>query len=513
MKNKNIIIDKYESVNRYKNDGQPFFQTEKYIETVDSLEEYKNLTSELSLKSRIDLIFKSIGINPEKLSLYNKLIKLVQFVPFVMPNFNLLLLGDKGTFKSSPYHCYSNYAHIISGIPSKAELRGAKNISDSIALLEKLLLIIEEIADDTSGTSLPFMKESFQSRRYEDRDGKEKITTTSVVFIGNNYLTIDNIEDLREPSIINGGVPKALTDEAFLDRINAVIYTDEKFKLKDSLFLGANDEGLHIHILMKSFLELRQIEYNIDFNQSYNEPRDNSRVLATVKGLCKILYPNNDAPIHVIEGLANFALHLRYIGREFKLPFPSSSIKFLIDAMNLCDIEEFCLLSDRILIKKHTKQYFEKIALCEWGMEKNRLELDFFKSINSNVSTSIANININNSTNFIIEQEYYPLYSNKHTFSFEGSLIKKEKENYVENAEFNLLLIEKIKFSVMYPNHFSFPKNKLRPWKEFKEDELVRIVKKALNIECRDIHLKKSTYSYENGNNFKLINFSEYLIQ
>lgn len=513
MKQQKIMINKSESVNKYKNDNLPFFTTEKNVETIDSLNQYKELTNGLSVKARIDLVIRSLGINPEKISLYNKLIKLVQFVPYVMPNYNLFLLGDKGTFKSTPYRCYSEYPKVSPGTPTKAELRGAKNNGDSVPLLDQGLLVFEEIADDTTGGSLSFLKEALQSGVYEDKDGKTRSTATSAVFIGNNYMKIDTIEKLQKSSIITDSVPKTLTDKALLDRINAFIYVDEKFKLKNSLFLETNDEGLNINILMESFIKLRTDEYNINFNKNYEEPRDNSRVLATVKGLCKILYPNNDAPAHIIDGLATFGFHLRYIGSEFKTPFSSSSIPFLVDVMELHDVEEFCLFQDRILIKGKEDSCFKKIALSEWGIEKNDLELSFFKSNSPNISTVIANIDVNNSTNFIIEQEYYPLYSSKHTFSSDGSLIKRKKENYEENSEFNLLLIEKIKLYILNPNTSQFPKSKLRPWKEISESQLLEKIKEIFDISNDKVQLKKSNYSYDDKNIFKLINFSDYITE
>ena len=63
----------------------------------------------------IDLLIRSIGIEPASLDERAKRAALLRMVPFVERNYNLVELGPRGTGKSHLFQQISPYAHLISG--------------------------------------------------------------------------------------------------------------------------------------------------------------------------------------------------------------------------------------------------------------------------------------------------------------------------------------------------------------------------------------------------------------
>lgn len=501
---KNIIIEKQKSILSFQNEGIPFCDTEENFEIESSLETYTEIMKNLCLNQRINLIIRTLGFNPDTLTLYYKLNLLIQLAPYVMKKFNLMILGEKGTAKSTPYASYSAIPKILSEFPTLATLRGAKTEEQSIPLLNNQILIFEEIGANIDRVTLQFLKEVLQRYIFTDKSGKEIKIEVSTCFIGNNYTNISSISDLKKKNTIFNGISTSLIDDAFKDRFNAVLYRDEKFKLKEYHFLKKDEGGININLFINALTKLKENDYNIENNYNFDTPRDCARVFSTVKAFCKLLYPEGNISKVIINGLFDYAFHLRKIGESYHNPF--NSLEFLIEALGLKNIENISLVNHRLLIKKNGEPYFFKIPLTEWALEHNRKELEYFKMENE-ISPYIATIDIDNSTEFCIKQEYHPLSSSKHTFNKLGELIVLNKENYAMNSEYNILLIENIK------NHFiinsTLSKGDLKPWKEFSTSDLKLIVN---SIFCfSNLELLKSEYSYDNHNNFKIINFYRYI--
>jgi ATP-dependent Lon protease len=63
----------------------------------------------------IDLLLRSIGLEPESLDDRAKRVVLLRMVPFVERNYNMVELGPRGTGKSHLFQQISPYSHLISG--------------------------------------------------------------------------------------------------------------------------------------------------------------------------------------------------------------------------------------------------------------------------------------------------------------------------------------------------------------------------------------------------------------
>ena len=63
----------------------------------------------------IDLLFQTVGFDPEMFGRRSKLLQLMRLIPFVERNYNLIELGPKGTGKSHIFSEFSPHGILISG--------------------------------------------------------------------------------------------------------------------------------------------------------------------------------------------------------------------------------------------------------------------------------------------------------------------------------------------------------------------------------------------------------------
>ena len=81
----------------------------------DVLDAFARGRRAVSTKEWIDLLIRSIGLEPSTLNDRAKAVALLRMVPFVERNFNFVELGPRGTGKSHLFQQISPYAHLISG--------------------------------------------------------------------------------------------------------------------------------------------------------------------------------------------------------------------------------------------------------------------------------------------------------------------------------------------------------------------------------------------------------------
>lgn len=229
-----MLVLKSNSIKNFKEKEIGFYITEPKINIKDF--SYTSFMSNKSLNCRIGDFLKSIGFNPEKMTLYNRLCFLIQFIPYVNSNYFLLLLGSKGTFKSTPYSCYSDEAYIESGIGTEANWRGHNNDNNLVPLLAKKIVVREEVAKDMNDGIIGLLKNTAQSRKYIKYLKEESDTKTSVILTRNIYSTLDNLNQLGNKEFIFYEMSENFKDDAFLDRFNCTIFRDKRFKVTEDMF-------------------------------------------------------------------------------------------------------------------------------------------------------------------------------------------------------------------------------------------------------------------------------------
>jgi ATP-dependent Lon protease len=108
----------YDGIVAQENGGRPFS-----IESLRPIQMSKSDVLDILARGRekfntqewMDLLIRSIGLEPSALNDRAKRVVLLRMVAFVERNFNLVELGPRGTGKSHIFQQISPYAHLISG--------------------------------------------------------------------------------------------------------------------------------------------------------------------------------------------------------------------------------------------------------------------------------------------------------------------------------------------------------------------------------------------------------------
>jgi ATP-dependent Lon protease len=258
------------------------------------LDEYAEGRSAFSRDDWLDLVVRSIGIEPADLDLRGKLLLVTRLVPMVERNYNLIELGPRGTGKSFVYRESSPNAILISGgkvtVPQLFVHLGTGRVGllghwDVVAFDEVAAL---ELSDSTVVQMLKDYMESGSFARGRDEIPAE----ASTVFVGN---TSSSTEDLLRTGHLFADLPKAMIDTAFLDRLHYYLPGWETPKLERRLF--TDHYGFVSDYFAEALRQLRKHSYAMTLDEefalgSHLTARDEKAVRKTVSGLLKILHPH-----------------------------------------------------------------------------------------------------------------------------------------------------------------------------------------------------------------------------
>lgn len=278
------------------------------------LENYAERRSQFTLEEWVDLLTRSVGLEPSHFDDRTKLLFLTRLIPLCEKNFNLVELGPRGTGKSFAYQEISPYAILLTGPTT------VPNLFYSLAGSGKMGLVglwdavaFDEVADlqkmkKEVVTTLKTYCESGTFAR-----GKEAISApASIVFFGNTNQPVDV---LLRSSHLFGPMPDVIREDmAFLDRLHFYVPGWELPKMRKEFFTG--HYGLIVDYLAEALRELRKQNYTelVDHHfslGSHLNARDAKAVRKTVAGLVKILYPDGEVPKEELATLLELALEGR----------------------------------------------------------------------------------------------------------------------------------------------------------------------------------------------------------
>lgn len=80
-----------------------------------ALEDLAEGRGKLTTKQWMDLVLRSVGLEPAELTERERDVWLLRMVPFVQRNHNMVEIGPRGTGKSHLFQQVSPYAHLVSG--------------------------------------------------------------------------------------------------------------------------------------------------------------------------------------------------------------------------------------------------------------------------------------------------------------------------------------------------------------------------------------------------------------
>ena len=262
----------------------------------------------------IDVVLRSVGMEPVQFSKREKWLHLARLIPLVENNYNLVELGPRGTGKSHVYKEISPNSILVSGgqttVANLFYNMGTKQVGlvgmwDCVAFDEVAGIKFK----DQDGVQI--MKDYMASGSFA-RGKEEKNAYASMVFVGNINQSVDAIlktSHLFEP------FPEAMgNDTAFLDRIHCYIPGWEIPKYRPEFF--TNDYGFITDYFSEIMRELRKISYADAYTHYFKlgnnlNQRDVIAVKKTVSGLVKLIHPDGEFDRESVEEILRFALEMR----------------------------------------------------------------------------------------------------------------------------------------------------------------------------------------------------------
>ena len=262
----------------------------------------------------LDVLLRSIGMEPYEFTYREKLLLLTRMIPLVENNFNLCELGPRSTGKSHLYKEISPNSILISGgqttVANLFYNMGRKTVG-LVGLWD--CVAFDEVAGirfkDKDGVQI--MKDYMASGSFA-RGKEEKAATASMVFVGNINQSVDVL--LKTSSLFDPFPPEMGTDTAFLDRMHCYLPGWEIPKFRPEHF--TNDYGFISDYLAEFIRELRKEQYGDALDHYFRlgknlNQRDTIAVRRMVDGYLKLLYPDGEFTKEELEEVIQISLEMR----------------------------------------------------------------------------------------------------------------------------------------------------------------------------------------------------------
>lgn len=278
------------------------------------IDELKQGRGAFTKEEWIDVMLRSIGMEPDTLNAREKWLLLARMLPLVENNFNLCELGPRSTGKSHLYKEISPNSILVSGgqttVANLFYNMGRKTVG-LVGLWD--CVAFDEVAGirfkDKDGVQI--MKDYMASGSFA-RGKEEKAATASMVFVGNINQSVDVL--LKTSSLFDPFPPEMGTDTAFLDRMHCYIPGWEIPKFRPEHF--TDDYGFITDYLAEFLRELRKEQHGDALDKFFHlgknlNQRDTIAVRKMVGGFIKLLYPDGDYSKEQLEEILQVALEMR----------------------------------------------------------------------------------------------------------------------------------------------------------------------------------------------------------
>ena len=278
------------------------------------IDELKQGRKAFTQEEWMDVLLRSIGMEPDTLSYREKWLLIIRMIPLVENNFNLCELGPRSTGKSHLYKEISPNSILVSGgqttVANLFYNMGRKTVG-LVGLWD--CVAFDEVAGikfkDKDGIQI--MKDYMASGSFA-RGKEEKAATASMVFVGNINQSVDVL--LKTSSLFDPFPPEMGTDTAFLDRIHCYLPGWEIPKFRPEHF--TDDYGFITDYLAEFIRELRKEQYGDALDKYFRlgsnlNQRDTIAVRKMVDGLVKLVYPDGEFTKEQLEEILKLALEMR----------------------------------------------------------------------------------------------------------------------------------------------------------------------------------------------------------
>lgn len=311
-----IVQLEYEFIEEDKKNGNPiriYKLTPIQMPHVD-MDELKAGRKAFTKSEWMDVLLRSVGMEPDELEERVKWLLLARMLPLVENNFNLCELGPRSTGKSHLFKEISPNSILVSGgqttVANLFYNMGRKTVG-LVGLWD--CVAFDEVAGinfkDKDGIQI--MKDYMASGSFA-RGKEEKAASASMVFVGNINQSVDVL--LKTSSLFDPFPDAMGTDTAFLDRMHCYIPGWEIPKFRPEHF--TNDYGFITDYLAEFIRELRKEQYGDALDKYFRlgknlNQRDTIAVRKIVGGFLKLLYPDGAFSKQQLEEILIFALEMR----------------------------------------------------------------------------------------------------------------------------------------------------------------------------------------------------------
>jgi ATP-dependent Lon protease len=277
------------------------------------LDEYRQERRQFTTEEWIDLLIRSIGLEPVHFDRRLKLLFLVRLIPLCEQNYNLVELGPRGTGKSYAYQELSPYVLLLTGPTTVANLfynmatgkMGLVGLWDAVAFDE--VADLQKMPKEVVTTLKTYCESGAFAR------GKDALSgMASIAMFGN---TNQPVEVMVRSSHLFIPMPEVIREDmAFLDRIHFYLSGWEVPKMRIEFF--TDHYGFVVDYLAEALRELRRhnftemVDHHFSFGSHLNA-RDVKAVRKTVAGLIKLIYPDGQIAKDEMAELLGLALEGR----------------------------------------------------------------------------------------------------------------------------------------------------------------------------------------------------------
>ena len=294
---------------------RPFFITELQPIQLASfrLEDYLERRSAFTTDEWLDLLIRTIGLEPAQFSRRVKLLNLLRLVPMAQRNYNLIELGPRGTGKSYVYRDLTPYAILVSGGKTTVA-----NLFYNMATRRVGLVGMWDVVafDEVAGirfsdkSAIQILKDYMEAGSFS-RGREEIVAEASMVFAGNINQPV---EVLTRVGTLFQPMPEEMQDMALIDRLHYYLPGWEVPKMRNEFL--TDHYGFVVDYLAEAVRELRRQNYTEAFDRyfslgSHLNTRDAKAVRRTVSGLVKLLHPAGDPTREEVQEYLELALEGR----------------------------------------------------------------------------------------------------------------------------------------------------------------------------------------------------------
>ena len=278
------------------------------------IEELKEGRKSFTKDEWIDIMLRSIGMEPDELTYREKWLLITRMIPLVENNFNLCELGPRSTGKSHLYKEISPNSILVSGgqttVANLFYNMGRKTVG-LVGLWD--CVAFDEVAGirfkDKDGVQI--MKDYMASGSFA-RGKEEKAASASMVFVGNINQSVEVL--LKTSSLFDPFPTEMGTDTAFLDRMHCYLPGWEIPKFRPEHF--TDDYGFITDYLSEFIRELRKEQYGDALDHYFRlgknlNQRDMIAVRRMVDGYLKLIYPDGQFEKEELEEVLQLSLEMR----------------------------------------------------------------------------------------------------------------------------------------------------------------------------------------------------------